>query len=307
VRRFQQELQALSGGAWIVDVRYGVNKNNAFTETKEGKSHMAVGHSTYWSNTRPAATFFASVPFGMDSSEFAAWVSCGGGYELWKEHYDPHNLVPFPAGDTGTQMGGWFAKRMNSVNDFRGLRMRIEGLGGPILEKYGTIVVDAPASKLKGMLEQGELDACEFATPAMDEAAGLHKTTAKLIYHYPGWHQPSAVFEFLVNKNALASLSSQHQAVLRAAAHLANSHFTQSLLAKNRGVLDTMIAGGVELHEFPAALLSDLKKTSREVLIASCSKCEFSKKVMGSYLSFLDSAERWGPMSGAALWKWRRE
>ena len=135
---------------------------------------MIIGHSTYWSGMNPASAFFASIPFGMSHSEYRAWITFGGGRQFWKQLYEPHNLYPILAGDTGAQMGGWFPNKIETVKDFQGLRMRIEGLGGPVLEKLGTKLVDAPASKLLNMLESGDLDCCEFATPVMDEAAGLH-------------------------------------------------------------------------------------------------------------------------------------
>jgi TRAP-type mannitol/chloroaromatic compound transport system substrate-binding protein len=185
--------------------------------------------------------------------------------------------------------------------------MRIEGLGGPVLEKHGVKLVDAPASKLVGLLSSRELDACEFATPAMDEAAGLHKVVPKLIYHYPGWHQPSAVFEFLVNQNVWKSLTQQQQALLTAASHNASTSFTESLLAKNQIVLERMISEhSVKMHKFPDSLLQALKKDSEKVLAEHCAGDKFSLEVMESYLKFLKQMEKWGPMSSAAMWQWRK-
>lgn len=330
VRSFVEALSHLSGGEWVVDVEYGVNKDTAFERVSKGTgAHITVGHSTYeqklhhilapttanshslcafplryWGTT-PTAAFFASIPFGLGAAEFAAWVSHGGGRQLWEEHYDPYNMVPLAAGDTGMQMGGWFPKPMSQVQDFQDLRMRIEGLGGPVLQRLGTQLVAAPASKLVAMLDGGELDACEFATPMMDEAAGIHKLAKPLVYHYPGWHQPSAVFEFLVNADSMRALTLQQRALIRAAALRARTNFTQSMLAGNRVALDRFLQAGVRMHRFPTTLLEELKRLSDEVVQEHVAGHELASRVHSSYRDFQRRMEQWGPMSDAAMWSWR--
>ena len=173
MHKFKESIESLSDGKWKINTNFGVNKDIAFENVKKEKTQMVIGHSTYWNDMSPAASFFASIPFGMSRSEYLSWITFGGGRKLWEKLYEPVGLYPLLAGDTGMQMGGWFPKKISSVEDFDGLKMRIEGLGGPILEKLGTKLVNAPASKLLSMLKSGELDACEFATPVMDEAAGM--------------------------------------------------------------------------------------------------------------------------------------
>jgi TRAP-type mannitol/chloroaromatic compound transport system substrate-binding protein len=307
VEKFKESIEHLSDKKWTITPKYGVNKDLAFENIKHNKTQMIVGHSTYWNGMSPAASFFASIPFGMSRSEFLCWVQFGGGRKYWEDLHAPNNIFPLLAGDTGMQMGGWFPKRINTLEDFKGLKMRIEGLGGPVLERYGVKLVNAPASKLLSMLESGELDACEFATPVMDEAAGLHKTKKKFYFHYPGWHQPSAVFEFLINKDLYSTLSNQQIHMLNAASLHASMHFTLHLQAENELVIEKMVKGGVELHQFPEELLVELKKISTDVLKETMSQDKFSNEVMESYLKFLDRMSLWGPMSGKALWKWRKE
>ncbi len=307
VLKFKESLEALSNNKWEINPVFGVNKDKAFENIKNNKTQIIIGHSTYWNDMKPAASFFASIPFGMSRSEYLSWLNFGGGRQYWEQLYAPLNLYPLIAGDTGMQMGGWFPKKINSVEDFKDLKMRIEGLGGPILEKFGTKLVNAPASKLLAMLESGELDACEFATPVMDEAAGLHKTKKKLICHYPGWHQPSAVFEFLINNNTYKTLSKEQVAMIKAASLEASLHFTLHLQAENELVIEKFKAMGVEFHQFPDNLLKELKKISDEVLDETMKQDSFSTEVMKSYLSYLDRMSKWGPMSGSALWKWRKE
>jgi TRAP-type mannitol/chloroaromatic compound transport system substrate-binding protein len=306
VYKFKESLESLSDNRWKINTKFGINKDIAFENIKQKKTNMIVGHSTYWNDMKPAASFFASIPYGMSRSEFLSWITFGGGRKFWEELYSPLNLYPIIAGDTGMQMGGWFPKKINTVNDFKGLKMRIEGLGGPVLERLGAKLVNAPASKLLKMLENGELDACEFATPVMDEAAGLHKTKKKLICHYPGWHQPSAVFEFLLNKDVYNELSKEQVAMINAAAMQASLHFTLHLQAENELVIEKFKKQGVEFHQFPDELLQKLKIISSEVLKETMNQDEFSKEVMESYLKFLTRMSEWGPMSGSALWKWRK-
>lgn len=307
VQIFKECLENISDKQWTITPKYGVNKDKAFENIKQNKTQIIVGHATYWQGMSPAASFFASIPFGMSRSEFLSWVQFGGGRKYWEELHAPNNLHPLLAGDTGMQMGGWFPKKISSSEDFRGLRMRIEGLGGPVLERLGVKLVDAPASKLLQMLESGELDACEFATPVMDEAAGLHKTKKKMYFHYPGWHQPSAVFEFLINKDLHSTLSNQQIHMLKVASLNASLHFTLHLQSENELVLEKMMKAGVELHEFPRELLAELKVISSDVLKETMSQDKFSSEVMGSYMKYLERMSSWGPMSGKALWKWRQE
>jgi TRAP-type mannitol/chloroaromatic compound transport system substrate-binding protein len=304
--KFKETIEAISGKRWTITPKFGVNKDVAFDNARAKKTHMILGHSTYWNGVRPAASFFASVPFGMSRSEFLSWVKFGGGKAYWEKLYGPLDLVPVLAGDTGMQMGGWFPKKMNSIEDFRGLKMRIEGLGGPILEKFGLQLVNAPASKLASMLDSGELDACEFATPVMDEAAGLHKTKKKLYFHYPGWHQPSAVFEYLIPKDIYNSLSDEQVAMIDSASINASLHFTLHLQAENELVLEKMMKAGVELHRFPDELILKLRDASRQVLNETMKQDDFSYEVYKSYMGYLERMSLWGPMSGSAIWKWRK-
>ena len=172
VVKFKENIENITDGKWKINIKYGVNKDLAFENVQKEKTHMVIGHSTYWNGLPPAASFFASIPFGMSRSEFLAWINFGNGRQYWEKLYEPLGLYPIMAGDTGMQMGGWFPKKMNSPYDFKGMKMRIEGLGGPVLQKLGLKVVNAPASKLLSMIDSGELDACEFAVPVMDESAG---------------------------------------------------------------------------------------------------------------------------------------
>lgn len=172
VVKFKENIENMTDGKWQINVKYGVNKDLAFNRLTKKENTIIIGHSTYWKGLPPAASFFASIPFGMSRSEFLSWVTFAGGRDFWERMYRPLNLYPILAGDTGMQMGGWFPKRINSAKDFEGMRMRIEGLGGPMLQKMGVKLVDAPAGKLLGMLENDELDCCEFAVPVMDESAG---------------------------------------------------------------------------------------------------------------------------------------
>jgi len=172
VVKFKENIENMTDGKWQINVKYGVNKDLAFNRLTKKENTIIIGHSTYWKGLPPAASFFASIPFGMSRSEFLSWVTFAGGRDFWERMYKPLNLYPILAGDTGMQMGGWFPKKINTAKDFEGMRMRIEGLGGPMLAKMGVKLVDAPASKLLSMLEKGELDCCEFAVPVMDESAG---------------------------------------------------------------------------------------------------------------------------------------
>jgi TRAP-type mannitol/chloroaromatic compound transport system substrate-binding protein len=159
------------------------------------RGSMQMGHTspTYWRGTLPAAPIFSSVPFGMLPSEHKAWMDHGGGLTLWREIYGARGIVPFVAGNTGAQMGGWFKQAIESPDDLEGLKMRISGFGAEVLQRAGAVPVSLPGSELFTSLATGVIDATEWNGPFNDMAFGLHEVAP--FYYYPGWHEPSGVLE----------------------------------------------------------------------------------------------------------------
>ena len=151
----------------------------------------------------------------MNAQEMNAWLSYGGGMELWNELYDDFGVDVMVAGASGVQMGGWYNKEINSVADLDGLKMRMPGLGGEVMSRMGVAIVNMPGGEIFTSLQSGAIDATEWIGPYNDLAFGLHQ--AADYYYYPGWHEPTVMFEAIVNEEAFAELPADLQAILRTA------------------------------------------------------------------------------------------
>ena len=200
---FAKRVEACSAGRLKIRI-YGdgelVPAFETFDAVSSGTAEMGHGASYYWKGKVPAASFFASIPFGLIAQEMNAWLYNGGGLELWQEAYAPFGLLPVPCGSSGTQMGGWFRKEIRSLADIKGLKMRIPALGGEIIARAGGTPVTMPGSEIFTSLQSGAIDAAEWIGPYNDLAFGLHK--AAKYYYYPGWQEPGSALEMIINQAA---------------------------------------------------------------------------------------------------------
>ena len=292
----------MSGGRIEVKV-YGakelVGALEIFDAVSRGTAEMGHGAAYYWKGKSEAAQFFAAVPFGLTAQEMNGWLYHGGGMELWKELYDGFGLVPTAAGNTGVQMGGWFNKEINSVDDLKGLKMRIPGLGGEVLRRAGGTPVNLPGGEIFPSLQSGAIDATEWVGPYNDMAFGLYK--AAKYYYYPGWHEPGTTLECFVNKKALEALPKDLQAIVLNAAKVANLDMLADFTARNNAALETLVTEhGVELRQFPDEVLIKLKGLSDQVVAEVAKKDPMSKKVYESFRKFRDQAIAWHNVSERA-------
>lgn len=265
------------------------------------RGNMQMGHSspTYWRGTLPAAPIFSSVPFGMLSSEHKAWMDHGGGLELWREIYGAQGIVPFVAGNTGAQMGGWFKSEINSTEDLNGLKMRISGFGAEVIQRAGAVAVNLPGSELFTSLATGVIDATEWNGPFNDMAWGLHEVAR--FYYYPGWHEPSGVLEALISKDAFASLSPHLQTVIEAACRAEADYVVSEFAARNSEALKTLTEEhGVQLRRFPDDILSTLRRLSFEAMDELAASNADLARVYASYRTYADSIGAWHEISEGA-------
>ena len=220
-----QWVEQMSGGRFKIKV-FGsgelVPGLESFDTTSAGTTEMGAGASYYWQGKSPATIFFATLPFGMNAQQLNAWLHGGDqeGYKLWKEVYAPFNLIPFAAGNSGVQMGGWFNKEINSPDDLRGLKMRIPGIAGKVLEKAGGAAITVSAGEIYTNLERGVIDATEWIGPYHDYILGLHRVAK--YYYTPGWHEPGALLEFFANSDAYNALPTDLQEILKTACFRVN-------------------------------------------------------------------------------------
>jgi TRAP-type mannitol/chloroaromatic compound transport system substrate-binding protein len=293
--RIAHRLGELSGGRLQVDVFAAGELVPAF-EVLDSVSRGAIqlGHSApiYWRGKIPAAQLFGSVPFGMLPNEFNAWLYHGGGFELWQEAYAPHNVIPFPAGNTGAQMGGWFNREINALSDLNGLKMRIPGLGGEVMQRAGALPVNLPASEIFTALQTGAIDATEWVGPYNDLAFGLHQ--AAEYYYYPGWHEPSGALELLVSAEAYASLSPELQHVVATACMAENDYVLAEFNTRNYQSLVTLTRDHqVKLRRFPDDVLEALRRFSGEVLEELSAADTLIARVLASYRAFAVDIGAW--------------
>ena len=186
--RMAENIRTMSQGRLNIKV-YGAGEVvpalEVFEAVSQGTVQMGHGAAYYWRGKVPIAQFFTAVPFGLTAQEMNGWLLHGGGMELWRELYARYNLVPIPGGNTGVQMAGWFNREINSLDDFKGLKMRIPGMGGEVFERAGGTAINLPGGEIFTSMQTGVIDATEWVGPYNDLAFGLHQVAR--YYYYPGW------------------------------------------------------------------------------------------------------------------------
>lgn len=227
---------------------------------------VECGHTAgyYYTAKNPALAFATSVPFGLNPAQHQAWLHSGGGLELIRELYAEFNTINFPAGSTGNQMGGWFKRKISSPSELEGLKMRIPGLGGQVMQRLGVEVQNLPPAEIAPALERGDIDAAEWVGPYEDERLGLHK--AAQFYFYPGWHEPGTTYELLVNQTAWERLPTEYQQALATASFEAHAKMLSRYDAVNNQALQRLINGGTQLTPYSEAILDRAYQAARELL-----------------------------------------
>ena len=267
-----------------------------FDAVSNGVAEMGHGAAYYWAGKIPAAQFFGSVPFGMNAQQVNAWLFSGGGLKLWQELYEPYNLIPFPCGNTGGQMGGWFNKQINSVADIKGLKMRIPGFGGKVITKAGGSAVLAPAGELYTDLDRGVIDALEWIGPYHDYLMGFHRIAK--YYYYPGWQEPGSPLELIINRNAYESLTPDLQEIVQRFAIGMNIIMLSEFEAKNTEYYFKLInENHTTLKKFPDGVLNTFRKLTKEVIDEIVSNDPKSEKVYHSYSKFEKSITQWSEIA----------
>ena len=297
--RLAKNIETMSNGQLKIQVFAGgelVPPMETFQAVSQGMAQMGSAAAYYWAGKVPEAQFFTTLPFGLTPQERSAWMTSGGGLELWAELYEPFNLVPLPMINTGVQMAGWFRKEIKSLADMKGLRMRMPGFGGKVLAKIGANVVLLPGSEVFVSLERGVIDATEWVGPYHDERLGLYQ--AAKYYYYPGWHEPSSVVELMINKKAWNSLPDNLKAIVKSAAAETYIWSLAEFDAKNGEALNKMITkDGVKLRKLPDDVLAKLQKLSHEVLEEQAAKSPKAKKIYDAFLKFKKKMVPWTKVS----------
>nr|MDJ0783186.1 ABC transporter substrate-binding protein [Desulfosarcinaceae bacterium] len=302
--RFAKRLEEVTEGRIKIQVFAGgelVPPLGVFDAVSAGTVEVGSGASYYWAGKVPAAQWFAAVPFGFNPQGINAWFYSGGGLQLWEEVYAPFNVVPRPQGNTGVQMGGWFRKEMNTIDDYKGLKMRIPGLGGKVIAKAGGTVVLLPGGEIFTSLERGVIDATEWVGPMHDLRMGFYK--AAKYYYYPGWHEPGTCLEVMFNKKAYDSLPKDLQGAVDAVAAETNMWSLSEFEAGNGAALQELITTHkVNLKRFPEELLAKLREMAKETMEEEAEKDAASRKVHEAFKKFKEQVGTWGSVSENAYY-----
>jgi TRAP-type mannitol/chloroaromatic compound transport system substrate-binding protein len=276
-----------------------VNAFETFDAVSAGVADMYHSSEYYWFDRSPAFAFFATVPFGLTATEITAWVYHAGGQVLWDELSAGFGIKPLLAGNTGVQMGGWFNKELTSVDDYKGLRVRMPGIGGAMLRRLGAIVVNLPSVDIVPALQSGAIDGAEWTGPSNDLLLGLHKVAK--FYYYPGCHEPGTVDSLGINKALWDGLSAEEQQVIETAAIAENSYTTTEFAAKNLAALQTLINDhGVQLRRFDDSILRAQSKAAAEVLAEIASRDPLTGRIHESFTAFRNSMMQWSDLSERA-------
>jgi TRAP-type mannitol/chloroaromatic compound transport system substrate-binding protein len=302
--RFAKRVEEMSEGRIKIQVYAAgelVPAMGTFDAVSQGTVEVGSGAAYYWAGKAPAAQWFAAVPFGFNPQGINAWFYSGDGIKLWEEVYAPFNVVARPQGNTGVQMGGWFNKKIESVADFKGLKMRIPGLGGKVIAKAGGTVVLLAGGEIYTSLERGVLDATEWVGPLHDLRMGFYQ--AAKYYYYPGWHEPGTCLEVMFNKKVYDGLPKDLKTILDVAAAETNLWSLCEFEARNGEALETLVTKhNVQLVRFPDSVLKDFKKLSEEVLEEEAAKDALAKKVHENFKAFKARLGKWGDVSEKAYY-----
>ncbi len=297
----------MSGGRITVKV-YGAGELVPALEAFDAVANRVVelGHGAayYWKGKAESSQFFAAVPFGMNGQEMNAWLYYGGGNELWREVYEPFGIVPAACGNSGVQMGGWFNREINSLDDLNGLKMRIPGLGAEVLHRAGGLPVTLPGGEIFTALQTGAIDATEWVGPYNDLAFGLHK--AARYYYYPGWHEPGSVLEAIISKAALDELPPDLQSIVLNACRVVNEDMLAEYTARNHAALNTLVnEHGVQLRRFPQQVMDRMKVLALQVLDEIAARDRMTARVYASYKKFQQQVKAWHDVSERAYYDMR--
>ena len=307
--RLAENINKLSNGRLKIKV-YGGNELvpafEVFDAVQQRTAEMGHSATYYWKGKAPAAQFFSGIPFGMTAQELNSWIYYGGGLELWQEVYAPHGLVPFLAGNSGPQMGGWFNREINSIADIQGLKMRIPGPGGEILKRAGGTPTNIPGAELFTALQTGTIDAAEWVGPYNDLAFGLFR--AARYYYYPGWQEPGSGLECMINQSAWDSLPPDLQVIVKVACQAAVMDSLSDFTYNNGVALKNLLnEHGVELRRFPDEVLNQLSTISDKFMSELATETELMGRIYASYRAFTDIVRPWTALSDQALLNLRPE
>ncbi|MBU3652012.1 MAG: ABC transporter substrate-binding protein [Limnohabitans sp.] len=291
---FARHVKAMSGGKFEVSVHAAGEIMPAFgvvDGVQQGSIELCHTAPYYFFGKDETFALGCAIPFGLNSRQMTAWMYEGNGLKLMREFYAKFNIINFPGGNTGSQMGGWYRKEIKSLADIKGMKMRIGGFGGKVLERIGGVPQNIPGGDIYPALEKGTIDSAEWVGPYDDLKLGFNKVAP--FYYYPGWWEGGPELDFFINNKAFEALSPEYKAIVEAAAAAAHVDMQAKYDARNPAALKQLVGAGTKLRAFPKDVMNAAFKASMEFYEELNSKNESWKKVYADYSKFRAEQNLW--------------
>jgi TRAP-type mannitol/chloroaromatic compound transport system substrate-binding protein len=289
-----KKVSAMTGGKFVISTAAAGELMPAFgvvDGVQNGTVEMAHTAPYYFFGKDETFALGCAIPFGLNSRQMTAWQFEGNGFKLMREFYANYNMIHFPGGNTGAQMGGWYRKEIKTLADMKGMKMRIGGFGGKVLERIGGVPQNIPGGEIYQALEKGTIDAAEWVGPYDDAKLGFSKVAPH--YYYPGWWEGGPQLDFYINQKAWDSLPKEYQAILEAAATYAHVDMQAKYDGRNGSALKGLVAGGTKLHRFPKDVMEAAYKEAMALYSELSEKNPRWKKVYADYAKFRQDQNLW--------------
>ena len=299
---FAKKVSDMTGGKFVITTHAAGELMPAFgvlDGVSNGTVEMAGTAPYYFFGKDPTYALDCAIPFGLNSRQMTAWMYEGNGLKLTREFYAKVGIVNFPMGNTGAQMGGWYRKEIKSVADLKGLKFRVGGFGGKVIERLGAVPQNIPGGEIYQALEKGTIDAAEWVGPYDDLKLGFNKVAPH--YYYPGWWEGGPQLSLYVNQKAYDGLSGEYKAIIESASAYAHTDMQAKYDYRNSGALKTLVASGVKLHPFPKDVMLASFKSAMEVYAELNASNPAWKKIYDDYSTYRRDANLWFRFSEAAF------
>lgn len=293
-QHFADEINAISGGALEIKL-YGAGKLvpslQIFDAVQQGTLDAGYTSPLYVAGRFPAVQLFGGVPFGPSAIDYVGWMYNGGGLDIWREIYARQGVVTVPCGVMDAEAGGWYKFEINSTDDLKGKKIRFAGLAGEVMKKMGASIVLLAGGDIYPNLERGVIDGTEFSMPAIDEAMGFEKVAD--YYYLPGWHQPAAFNELIINKAKWDGMTDAQRGQIEEVCKETNMWSLTSTAAANAAAIKKFEAAGTQIRSFPPEVLEAFRKANDEVMQEEAAKDADFARVLASLTEFRTSVETW--------------
>ena len=298
-------VEKMSGGEMVIRID-SANKHKAafgiLDMVNAGQYEMGHSASYYWKGKDASTMMFTTMPFGMIAPEQYAWFYYGGGMELMQKVYDKHGVYSFPGGNTGNQMGGWFRKEINTLDDLKGLKMRVPGFAGEVLSNLGVVVTNIAPGELYTALDRGTIDALEWVGPSLDLNMGFQKIAP---YYYTGWHEPATELQFMVNQDKFDGLPAHLQEILKVAMKFAAyDMYARSYheSAVNWAAIEKEYPE-VKIRTLSPEIISAMKQVNQQLVVEAAANDPVFKEILDSQTAYMKMARKWTEISDYAYLK----